>query len=317
MADAPPPAYEDVTQSKKANPSRPGAYASSPHLDVPRNGIPTLHRRSMEDEGRPLPNGWIRQYDAKESHQFFVDTNVSPPRSIWHHPYDDDQYLSTLSSEERERLQVTAQTPSHADIAAESSADDSDNGHHLNKQDAKPTKSSHVAFELPERPAPDDKKDGGGGLSKLGRKVKDKLTASTHEERERDRERRNQEEQEAYARYQQIRSAMTRAAQTGQPQRLGKNADGQDVYMEPPRVDAYGNHMAPGGYGYGGVSGGRYQAYNPYTQGPYGNPNARFVAYPRPSYAYGRPYGRGYGGGMGLPLAGGVVGGMMLGGLLF
>jgi hypothetical protein len=98
MSDGPPPAYEDATQSKKAQFSRPANYASYSHLAVPRNGIPPLHRRSMEDEGRPLPPGWIRQYDAKESHQFFVDTNTTPPRSIWHHPYDDDQYLSTLSS---------------------------------------------------------------------------------------------------------------------------------------------------------------------------------------------------------------------------
>lgn len=146
--------------------------------------------------------------------------------------------------------------------------------------------------------------------------MKDKLTATSHEERERERQRRAQEEQEAYRRYTQIRSAMTRAAQTGQPQLLGKNAAGQDVYVEPPRTDPYGNLIYPGN-GYGGGGGGSYQAYNPYAQGPYANASNRFVAYPRPTYAYGRPYGYGYGGGMGMPLAGGVLGGMMLGGLLF
>lgn len=314
MSDAPPPAYEDATQSKGTSSGRPTSYASSSHLDIPRNGIPTLHRRSMEDEGRPLPPGWVRQYDAKESHQYFVDTNANPPRSIWHHPYDDEQYLSTLTSEEREKLEASTMTPNKADIAAESSADDSDAGSPMkHSQQPKPPVSSTSHAELPERPHPHRQpKESGGGLGKLGRKMKDKLTASTHEERERERQRRAQEEQEAYQRYQQVRAAMTRAAQTGQPQLIGKNADGQDVYIEPPRNDPYGY---PGGGGYGG--GGPYQAYNPYTQGPYANPNNRFVAYPRPNYAYGRPYGYGYGGGMGMPLMGGLLGGMMLGGLMF
>ncbi len=317
MSDAPPPAYEDATQSKKADFGRPTTYGSSSHLDVPRNGIPTLHRRSMEDEGRPLPPGWVRQYDAKESHQYFVDTNVSPARAIWHHPCDDEQYLSTLSSEERERLEAATMKSSKADIAAESSAEESDPASPNKHPQPKPSTSSSTGPELPERPHPHSQEHNtGGGLGKLGRKMKDKLTATTHEERERARQRRAQEEQEAYQRYQHLRSAMTRAAQTGQPQLIGKNEQGQDVYIEPPRTDPYGNHVYPGS---GSHSGGRgtYQAYNPYTQGPYANPNNRFVAHPRPDYAYGRPYGNGYGGGMGMPLMGGMLGGMMLGGLLF
>lgn len=336
MSDAPPPAYEDATQSKQSSTGRPTTHSSSysSHLDVPRNGIPTLHRRSMEDEGRPLPLGWIRQFDAKESHQYFVDTNVTPARSIWHHPYDDDQYLSTLTSEERESLQSTSSMmkPSKADMAADSSADESDSGHHPSKPPppsasatATGPSSSSFPHDLPDRPngpaTPPHSET--GGLNKLGRKVKDALTASTHEERERQRAGRARDEQEAYARYRHLRAAMTQAAQTGQPQLLGQNAAGQDVYMEPPRTDGYGDLVYPGGGGYGAsagggaAAGGSYQAYNPYTQGPYANPDNRFVAYPRPNYAYGRPYGYGYGGGMGMPLMGGMLGGMMLGGVLF
>ena len=315
MSDAPPPAYEDATRPRTAAYTRPTTYSSSSHLDVPRNGIPALHRRSMEDEGRPLPPGWVRQFDTKEGHQFFVDTTANPPRSIWHHPYDDEQYLSTLSSEEREKLEATTRTPSHADIAAESSADESDYGSPSKHPQPKPS-ASNPTPDLPERPHPQSQhveNSGAGGLGKIGRKLKDKITASTHEERVRVRQRRAQEEQEAYARYQRIRTAMIQAAQTGQPQLLGKNADGQDVYIEPPRTDPYGNYAYAGSYG----GGGPYQAYNPYAQGPYANPNNRFVAYPRPNYAYGRPYGYGYGGGMGMPLMGGLLGGMMLGGLMF
>jgi hypothetical protein len=312
MSEAPPPTYEESAGSKKPDSDRPAIYAASSHLDVPRNGIPALHRRSMEDEGRPLPPGWIRQFDAKEGHQYFVDIIARPPRSIWHHPYDDELYLSLLSSEEREKLQESTLAPSHADLAAQSSADESDSGSIHKQPHSKPSPSA----ELPARPHPEQKHSEGGSLGKLGRKMKDKLLASTHEERERARQRRAEEEQRAYERYQHIRSAMMLAAQTGEPQLLGKNAQGQDVYMEPPMSEPFVRRTNPG-TAFGEPLPGSYLAYNPYTQGPYANPNNRFVAYPRPNYAYGRPYGYGYGGGMGVPLMGGMLGGMMLGGLLF
>ena len=92
---------------------------------------------------------------------------------------------------------------------------------------------------------------------------------------------------------------MVRALETGQPQFLCKDRQGRDVYIVPPTGDA-----APMGA----------RAYNPYAQGPYTNPNTRFLA---PDYPYSRPYGYGYGGGYGFPLMGGLLGGAMLGGLLF
>ena len=129
--------------------------------------------------------------------------------------------------------------------------------------------------------------------------MKDKLTGSTHEQRAAERRQREEEERRTYERHQQIRVAMMRAAETGQPQFIGKDRNGKEVYIEPPQ----GAQMPPGAYGY-----------NPYTQGPYANPNATFI---RPQYEYGRPYGYGYGGGYGLPLAGGLMGGMLLGGMMF
>lgn len=39
---------------------------SARHLDVPHlEGINDESRRSMEDEERDLPEGWIRQFDAE------------------------------------------------------------------------------------------------------------------------------------------------------------------------------------------------------------------------------------------------------------
>ncbi|TVY41882.1 hypothetical protein LOCC1_G008007 [Lachnellula occidentalis] len=261
----PPPAYEASSSSTSQRPT---------HLNVPhktRSGIPPEHRRSMEDESRTLPSGWIRQYDPETDHQFFVDQHASPPRSIWHHPYDDEEYLSSIAPAERDRIASLHRVPTHADMVAESSDDDTHNP---------PT-----------------------GAKKLGRKMKDKLTSSTHEERQRDRARREEAEARAYAQHRAFRVAMSKAAQTGEPQLLGKDKNGKDVYVEPP---------GPGPYGYGGGGYG----FNPYAQGMYGRPNA---GYARPGYGYGRPYGGGYGGGMGMPLMGlgGLGGGLMMGSLLF
>jgi hypothetical protein len=47
----------------------------------------------MPEDQRPLPYGWITQTDPNTNHPFYVDTKAKPPRSIWVHPYDDEQYL--------------------------------------------------------------------------------------------------------------------------------------------------------------------------------------------------------------------------------
>ncbi|KAF2232831.1 hypothetical protein EV356DRAFT_504838 [Viridothelium virens] len=289
-----PPSYETATSSSRPS----GANTET------RNGIPPNIRRSMEDEGRPLPEGWVRQFDEKSHHQFFVDTKATPPRSIWHHPYDDEQYLSTLPSEERERvegLHGILRTPSQADIAAESSDDDHEQ-HQAGQGRPNLTgnQSQQHTSDLPPRPAGQEKKT-------FGRRLKDKITNTTHEQREAERRRRGEEELRAYQAHQAFRRAMLEAARTGQPQFVGKGRDGKDIYIEPPS-SGYPGHYGRGGFGYPG------QAYNPYAQGPYANPDARFI---RPADPYYRPYGYGYGGGLGLPLLGGLTGGLLLGSALF
>jgi hypothetical protein len=132
--------------------------------------------------------------------------------------------------------------------------------------------------------------------------MKDRLTGTTHEERKRMRAQRAQEEQAAYERHRLYRIAMAKAMETGQPQLIGKDKEGRDLYIEPP-TDYYGDGY--GGYGPGGYG------YNPYSQGPYANPNARFI---RPQNPYNRPYYGGYGGGLGVPL--GLGAGLLAGGLL-
>lgn len=121
-----------------------------------------------------------------------------------------------------------------------------------------------------------------------------------------------------------IRTQMVRAQETGVPQLLGKDEQGREVYIEPPGIEPLGmggmggfRGMGgmEGGGGFGGYAGGRGYGVNPYDQGVYANPNAKFIR--PPPQPYGRPFGGGYGGGYGLPLAYGLGGGLLLGGLLF
>ena len=122
-----------------------------------------------------------------------------------------------------------------------------------------------------------------------------------------------------YQRHLSIRQAITKAMQTGEPQLIGRDRDGKDVWLEPPQYS--GSRSYPGGYGYNpyrGMGGG---LGGPMGGGMYGGGGGMFAPpgmYSRPGMAYGRPYGRGYGGGYGMPMAlgGGLLGGMMLGGAL-
>jgi hypothetical protein len=196
-----------------------------------------------------------------------------------------------------------------ADIAAEDTDDDDDHHHNTHQQishnktaalaGAAAGSSSHTTA------------DKGKKKESLSQKMKDKLTGKTHDERVQEREQRAREEKAAYERHLMLRQAMNRAMQTGQPQLVGRDREGHDLYLEPPRGQGAGYGMRPQG------------AYNPYAGNPaYNDPNARFL---RPDYGYSRPMGPGYGGGygygyggmgMGMPLMGGLAGGMLLGGMM-
>ncbi|KAK4149208.1 hypothetical protein C8A00DRAFT_38206 [Chaetomidium leptoderma] len=298
----PPPSYDEVVN---------GGPDSLPQQV--RNGIPLHARRSMEDELRPLPQGWVREFDPETQHQFFVDTNAAPPRSIWHHPYDDDIYLDSVPADERENVRATFsgphRRPSGADIAAE----------HTDEDDDDPDTDSNLN---------NSKKD----QRSLGRKLKDKLTGTTHQQRSVERERRAAAELELYRQHRALRRAMLEAMRSGRPQLLGRDENRTHVYLEPPghtfpgvtgvrrlspylsevvydredgrRPGPHGRYLRPegdmygvgyGGYGCGRFAGGRYD---------------------RPGVGYSRMAGRGYGGGFGFPMMMPMMGGMMLGGMM-
>lgn len=284
IPDEPPPPYSQApgTASNSNQPS------SRPEVNLPdRNGIPQDRRRSMEDETRPLPEGWVRTFDTESGHQFFVDTTKEPPRSVWTHPYDDEQYLASLPRAERERIEAEPtmfhRQPSQADMMAEHTDEDDDRDHHDSNLPPRPEKLS------------------------LGRKIKNKMTGTTHEQREAERRKRAQAEKEAYQRHLAIRKAMLKAVQTGQPQLIGKDKDGKEVYVQPP---------AQYDDGYRGGLGGR-SMFNPYSAGMYSAPSSRYA---RPTGPYRRPGGYGYGGGYGMPLGlglgGGLLGGVLIGDMM-
>lgn len=296
-----PPSYDAVTgSSTKSSGSKPS------HLEVPgaHNGIPPHHRRSMEDEYRPLPDGWVRQWDDREQHQFFVDTRADPPRSTWVHPYDDETYLQTLTSEEREMLQEQERLRRELQ-------DDEFTIYDNKTGSSKPISAQNTGSSFPTELPPRDSHGSTASKGKVGfgEKLKEKVTGQTKEERAKAKALREKQEREYYEAHVKFRQAMQQAQVTGKPVLFAKDAQGRDVYVEPPQQ--YG-----GGYGggYGAGYGQNAYGYSPYQSGPYANPNARFI---RPPGAYGRPYGGGYGGGYGLPLAGGLLGGVLLGGLLF
>lgn len=289
----------------------------------------------MEDEARPLPKGWVRTFDPESEHQFFVDTTADPPRSIWHHPYDDDEFLAKLPAAERERIEQESMTsylgnakhdPSMEDyIHSHSDIDDDDHQHAPSGSAAAgPGPISNSNAELP--PRPDGKNQEGKGKEtkrSFGRKLKDKVTGTTHEERQRQRAAREAEEQRLYEQHVRMRKAMAKALETGEPQPIGKDREGKELYISPPKPGTGYARGYGGGLGMGGLG----NPYNPYASGMYAAPGM----YARPGYAYSRPmYGGGYGcgpygrrgyggGGMGMPIAlgGGLLAGGLLGGALF
>ena len=62
------------------------------------------------------------------------------------------------------------------------------------------------------------------------------VTGKTHEERVEERRLRAIEEQRQYEAHQAFRRAMAKAIETGEPQLVGKDRDGKNIYIEPPNT---------------------------------------------------------------------------------
>ncbi|KAL8293262.1 hypothetical protein RQP46_000956 [Phenoliferia psychrophenolica] len=294
-----PPNYSTATGSSTTTPSHQRAHSQT--LEVPTSGrasseftasddesghghIPSAERASMEEESRELPEGWIRQYDENAGHWFYVDVRATPPRSIWVHPYSDRQYVMSLP-ESSEVRQHYANLLEAAQVDAKNISSSSSQSQSQSTGSASASGSGSRA-QQPQQP---EKKT-------FGRKLKDSLTGSTHEERVKQRKAKQEQEIRDYKAFVARREAMAAQRQQAYAQQAAYYAAPQSQYpmgYQNARMNGYGysnQGMYGGGYnsGYGGG-------------GMYGN----------------NGYGRRGGGMGGAGLAGGLLGGVLLGSLLF
>ncbi|KAK7468746.1 hypothetical protein VKT23_003249 [Stygiomarasmius scandens] len=163
---------------------------------------------STYDE-RPLPYGWVKERH-ESGHPYYVDTQSNPPRSIWVHPLDDEQYLR-----EHPEAREKAKTRPVSTQAPPMKYEDTDRRHSFN---GTPSTSNSQA----------PKKRG------LFGKLKDKAIG-TKEEREAEKRR--------IAMLQEQRRQQRLAQQAAFNQQYGQPQYG---YGPPPGQYGYG---APGPYG--------------------------------------------------------------------
>jgi len=226
--EEPPPSYATANAGTgpqdRRQPARQTTLEGEEDLPLTEEG-----RRSMEDEARPLPEGWIRQFDAASGHHFYVDTKANPPRSIWEHPFDREdvwQHPDDNAAAQRK-------------VASSSAA-------------TRPTVQSQQSSS---------------GKPSLGVRIKDKLTGTTHEQREDERRKRYQQQLAAEKAYMERRKALMeqmRAQQAAYPQQYQQYGYGSSPMMygrpaygyQPTYRRGYGGGMGPMGYGAMGLGGG-------------------------------------------------------------
>ncbi|KAI0932028.1 hypothetical protein AcV5_004629 [Taiwanofungus camphoratus] len=239
-----------------------------------------------------LPDGWVQEYDQRTQHPFWVDTKAKPPRAIWVHPFEDEQFLrehpgirDKLATARNRRASSDRPPPysprRHSFSGSSSSYVTSDGMSHEARNST-----SHLGTHA-----------GASGKRRsfLG-KMKDKAIGT-------------KEEREAAKRQ---HAAMQRQMQEQRRQQLEEQRELQRVSMPSRRSYDYGQQTYrpplgdPYGYGRGGFGGGSFGGGgfggSGFGGGGFGN----------------RRFGGGGGGlgGVGLPLLGGLAGGLLLGEVL-
>jgi len=242
-------------------------------------------------EELPLPYGWIREFDPNTNHPFWVDTKADPPRAIWTHPYEDEQYL-------REHPEVREKVGS---LTQKQGSKDSSRTKPARRHSFSGRESASMADEHPT--SPDSSRKGKEKRGFFG-KLKDKAIGTKEEREEYKKEQARIESERQRQRTEMIRVQQARYAQEQARFRQQQSMYNQGQYpagphqrrFRPPPGDPFTGYAPGYGYGYG----------NGY--GNYGN-----------GLGYGRGYG-GYGGGSSnnsaLPILGALAGGLLLGDLL-
>jgi len=225
-----------------------------------------------------LPDGWVREYDPRTKHPFWVDTKAKPPRSIWVHPFEDEEFLRE-HPDIRDRL-----TKGMNDTPSERPPPYSPRRHSTGSVPVGstlgvPSSANRNPTSHPGTPRDDSRPKHHRGFME---KLKDK-TIGTKEERE------AAKRQEATAR--------ERRRQQYEAERQERMRDtsyyGQPAYG-PPQGDPFTYRSRLGGMGGGGLGG-------------YGRSGLGFGG----GSGYGNRGGFG-GGGMAMPLLGGLAGGLLL-----
>jgi len=188
----------------------------------------------------PLPYGWIQETDPTHNHPYYVDTKANPPRSIWVHPYEDEQYLS----EHPDVREKVGKRHSASGVDLKPSADDSDQRRH--------SYGGEGSQRVEETPA----SSSNPGLNNQGKKrgvfgrLKDKAIG-TKEEREAERKRAAEIDRIRQQQYQERLAALQQQRQQ-QQQFAGPAYGGAPMYGAPA-----GAPYQQAGYGGGGGFGGR------------------------------------------------------------
>ncbi|KAG1757719.1 hypothetical protein EDB19DRAFT_1658672 [Suillus lakei] len=244
----------------------------------------------------PLPEGWIQEYDPQQKHPFWVNTKAKPPRAIWVHPYEDEQFLS-----ENPDIKARVEKLQGAPLV-----------------DPPPYEKRRHSFSGGEAAVPlhNDARSSGSAVSPL--------IDERHEERKRgmfgklkDKAIGTKEEREAHKKQ--------KAEERAREEELLREARRRNLEERAAYMQQHGGYAPYGGstsYGYPGNSGG-YGRYGP----PAGDPYAYDNRYGGGGFGGGGFGGGGFGGrrngrsgfgsgGMALPLLGGLAGGLLLGDML-
>jgi len=262
-------------------------------------------------EDRELPPGWVKQFDRKSERYYYVDTMAKPPRSIWVHPFDDPQFLTSIAgsrqdvsdnddesiSDERHSRAPSAASGSFRPDTKERPSEKKQDSSLLSVPGASSSAGSTSSSSPPFNKEMKQKDRGFFGKLKdstLGTKEE---RAAKKREKERIRAEREQRRREEERRYIEARTRL-----------IEERRKQYEAEVELYRRQGQAN-PPQGGY---------------YGNGPYGAPHPGSYGGPvyMPQYGYGEsPYSRrgGSGGGFGGggALLGGLVGGLLLGDLLF
>ncbi|EMD42165.1 hypothetical protein CERSUDRAFT_70547 [Gelatoporia subvermispora B] len=252
-----------------------------------------------------LPDGWVQEFDPNNNHPFWVDTRANPPRSIWVHPYEDEQFLKE-HPDIRDKL---------AQLRAKGAGPDDNPPPYSPRRHSYSGTSSNSRLNVPrpgganDRNATSHPPSPAPGASAKQRgffgKLKDKAIGTKEEREAAQREQERVMQEVAQQRAQQRRQQRVSAPGYAVPGPSYRPSYGAPV-GSPGRTrytTRYGSGL--GGFGRNCGYGGGYGGYG----GGYGYGDG----YGRSGFGGGGLGGRSGFGGVGLPLLGGMAGGLLLG----